>query len=52
MRLKFQQIDVFTTERFSGNPLAVFWDATDLSDTATMAVSLSDDRDYLSNTSR
>ncbi|GAC1359060.1 MAG: PhzF family phenazine biosynthesis protein [Vulcanimicrobiaceae bacterium] len=36
MRLKFQQIDVFTTERFSGNPLAVFWDADELSDTATM----------------
>ncbi len=36
MRLKFQQIDVFTTEKFSGNPLAVFWDAGELSDTAVM----------------
>ncbi|MFN2528249.1 MAG: PhzF family phenazine biosynthesis protein [Candidatus Baltobacteraceae bacterium] len=36
MHLKFQQIDVFTTGKFSGNPLAVFWDADGLNDTQTM----------------
>jgi len=36
MHLKFQQIDVFTTEKFSGNPLAVFWDVGGLNDTETM----------------
>lgn len=36
MRLQFQVVDVFTTERFSGNPLAVFWDAQALHDSAVM----------------
>lgn len=30
MKLPFYQVDVFTTERFGGNPLAVFLDADDL----------------------
>jgi PhzF family phenazine biosynthesis protein len=34
--LKFQQIDVFSSQRMGGNPLAVVLDADDL-DTATMA---------------
>ena len=36
MHLKFQQIDVFTSERFRGNPLAVFWAADGFDDTAGM----------------
>ena len=35
MRLKFYTLDVFTTERYSGNPLAVVLDASGL-DTAAM----------------
>jgi trans-2,3-dihydro-3-hydroxyanthranilate isomerase len=31
-RLHFVQIDVFTSERFQGNPLAVFTDASELND--------------------
>lgn len=34
--LKFQQVDVFSSQRMGGNPLAVVMDADDL-DTATMA---------------
>lgn len=36
MHLKFQHIDVFTTEKFSGNPLAVFWNADGFDDAAAM----------------
>jgi trans-2,3-dihydro-3-hydroxyanthranilate isomerase len=32
MKLPFYQVDVFTHERFGGNPLAVFLDADDLDD--------------------
>jgi trans-2,3-dihydro-3-hydroxyanthranilate isomerase len=32
MKLPFYQVDVFTTELFGGNPLAVFLDADDLDD--------------------
>lgn len=32
MRYRFHTLDVFTTERFSGNPLAVFPDASGISD--------------------
>lgn len=36
MNLQFKQVDVFTSVPFGGNPLAVFFDAGDALDTATM----------------
>lgn len=37
-RYRFFQLDVFTTQRFSGNPLAVFPDADGLSDAEMQAI--------------
>jgi trans-2,3-dihydro-3-hydroxyanthranilate isomerase len=36
VNLRFKQVDVFTSVPFGGNPLAVFFDAGDALDTATM----------------
>lgn len=38
MRLQFQTVDVFTSERFSGNPLAVVLDAEGLSSAQMQAI--------------